>query len=189
MYSLMWVLVHPGPNFKLKSIPYWIKKLLIYINAGKSMKHAHHASYAHIIIHSKCHSHIRSSLCQNLAPVHYLSLSYGQRENPKKKVPPGCMKQTFWWYTNAKMWDITLRVCTSLLGVCLLPMQTCFWILRSSLLMLDWFQLLGTPYWSYCHAFFWKKIWHVQLVLGTYSKNFDTSLVQESGPRLIFCLA
>jgi hypothetical protein len=25
--------------------------------------------------------------------------------------------------------------------------------------------------------------------LGTYSKNFDTSLVQESGPRLIFCLA
>jgi len=74
---LMWVLVHPGPNFKLKVSLTGLKSS--HLHAGKSMKHAN-ASYAHIVLQLSL-----KFVCQNLAPMHYLSLLCAERERTPKK--------------------------------------------------------------------------------------------------------
>jgi hypothetical protein len=92
------VLVHPGRNFKLKVSLTGLQSS--HLHAGKSMKHAH-ASNAHIILEMSLTHKIKfmPKPCTNQCII---SLCYGQRENPQKKVRPHCMQQTFWWYPNAK---------------------------------------------------------------------------------------
>jgi len=140
------------------------------------MKHAH-ASYANIILQLSLTHKIKfvpkpctDALSLSLSPM-------GRERTPKKKVPPHCMQQTFWWCTQMLRCDIiTLRVCTSLLGVCLLAMHMFlnFEILSSKC----W---TGFSFWAHhtgpsTRLFFWEKIivhtWHV-LVLGACSKSLS----------------
>ncbi len=120
---------------------------------GKSVKHAH-ASYAHIILQMSL-IHKVKFVPKHCTNAYYFSLSYGQRENPpKKKYLLIACNRLFWWCTQMLRCDITIRVCTSLLDVCLLHMHMFLKFERSSTRLFSEKKSFFTP----GHYWFWVQI-------------------------------